>query len=110
MFYQLQDPDFIQLQSLNLSYNDLGPEAVAMLSPLMASIVELNLAGTKLNNQSMNDIQDIFRTTEMRLQKLDLHNNSIGAEGFSKLMFSLKTNNSVKYLDMSKNPVSNDMH
>jgi hypothetical protein len=49
-FAKLKDPNFIQLQCLNLSYNDLGPDSIKILGPILGTVIELNLARTKLNN------------------------------------------------------------
>ena len=49
-FSKLSNPDFVQIQSLNLSYNDLGPESIKKLSPMFSNLVSLNLSNTKLNN------------------------------------------------------------
>lgn len=79
------------------------------LGPLLPSLVSLNLSNTKLNNQSINDFTSIFHKSEMSLTELDLHSNQITAEGFSKLIVCLKTNNKVRALNISKNSVSNDL-
>ena len=52
-FARLSDPSFIQLNSLNLSYNDLGQDSILMLQPILSDIVELNLSGTKMTNKSL---------------------------------------------------------
>lgn len=55
-FAALNDPDFIRLETLNLSYNALGPDTLRLLRPMLGSVVNLNLANTKLNNASMLDL------------------------------------------------------
>lgn len=69
-FAKLSNPEWIQLQSLNLSYNDLGPETIGILTPILPSIITLNLNGTKLNNESMQDLAQCFKIQEMKLQEL----------------------------------------
>ena len=86
MFAKLADPEFVQIQSLNLSYNDLGPDTIRMLGPILGSVIELNLASTKLNNQSMYDLANLFTVQEMELKHLDLHSNAITSEGFFTLL------------------------
>jgi hypothetical protein len=54
-FAQLSDPNFVQIQQLNLSYNALGPDSIRILAPMMSSLHHLNLSNTKLNNQSISD-------------------------------------------------------
>ena len=49
-FARLNDPDFVRVEHLNLSYNDLGPESFRLLQPIMSNMVSLKLASTKLNN------------------------------------------------------------
>lgn len=49
-FAELNDQSFIRLQSLNLSYNALGPDSIKLLGPMLGSIVSLNLSNTKLTN------------------------------------------------------------
>ena len=49
-FAKLSDPDWIQLQNLNLSNNDLGSDTIRTLMPVLSSVITLNLASTKLNN------------------------------------------------------------
>jgi hypothetical protein len=74
-FGMLCNPNFIQLRSLNLSYNELGPDTIHILGPILSSVVELNLASCKLNNQTMQDFAMLFRKQEMELRVLDLHSN-----------------------------------
>lgn len=49
-FASLHNRDFVQLKSLNLSYNALGPDSMRILSPVLATLSALNLSNTKLNN------------------------------------------------------------
>jgi hypothetical protein len=108
-FALLSNPQWIQLQSLNLSYNDLGPESIKILGPIMSTIEVLNLSHTKLNNESMEDFSEMFKNQEMRLKELFIHSNQITTEGFYKLMVCLKTNNKVRKLNISKNNIANDV-
>ena len=108
-FAQLRNPDWIQLQSLNLSYNDLGPSSIKILQPIMSTLETLNLSHTKLNNDSMEDFCQMFKNQNMRLGELDIHSNSITSEGFYKLMVCLKTNNKVRKLNISKNNIATDL-
>lgn len=108
-FAQLRNPEWIQLQSLNLSYNDLGPSSVKILEPILGSLESLNLSHTKLNNDSMEDFCQMFKTQDMRLGELDIHSNNITSEGFYKLMVCLKTNNKVRKLNISKNNIATDL-
>ena len=102
-FSRLNDPNFVQIQSLNLSYNDLGPDSMSMLSPMFSTLVHLNLSNTKLNNQSINDFVEQFKLQNIRIEDLDIHSNQVTTEGFYNLMVCLKTNNKVKKLNISKN-------
>jgi hypothetical protein len=61
-FALLRDPDFIQLQFLNLSFNDLGSESIRILGPVLVQMLDLNLAHTKLSNQSMVDLSYLYKT------------------------------------------------
>ena len=60
-FGKLNNPDFIQLRSLNLSYNDLGPDSIAILAPILPCIEYLNLSNTKMNNQTVQDFVHTFK-------------------------------------------------
>lgn len=108
-FALLSDPKFIQLLSLNLSFNDLGSESFKILGPIMSNLLELNLSYTKLNNQSMADFTNLYVIQEMPLQSLDIHGNNITSDGFFILMKALKTNNKIKHLNLSKNKVATDL-
>ena len=108
-FALLHDPEFIQLQHLNLSHNDLGPESIEILGQTLCSIVELNLANTKLNSQSMVDLATSFRRQDMKLRYLDVSGNNISTEGFYELLVALKNNIRVKSLNFSRNPICNDL-
>ena len=55
-FAALNDPDFIRLETLNLSYNALGPDTFRLLKPMLGQVVNLNLSNTKLTNMSMHDL------------------------------------------------------
>jgi hypothetical protein len=55
-FARLNNPDFIRLEHLNLGYNQLGPDSVKILRPILSNIIALNLSNSKLNNQSMADL------------------------------------------------------
>jgi hypothetical protein len=74
-FALLSNPNWIQLQSLNLSYNDLGSDSIRLLAPIMSTLETLNLSHTKLNNDSMEDFSEMFKKQEMRLGELDIHSN-----------------------------------
>lgn len=104
-FAALSDPEFVRLETLNLSYNALGPDTLRLLQPMLGSVVDLNLANTKLTNTSMIDLHDIYRSQAMKLRSLDLASNQITAEGFRVLMLTLKTTNKVRRLDLSRNPI-----
>jgi hypothetical protein len=92
-----------------LSYNDLGPDSIKILEPIMSKLETLNLSNTKLNNDSMEDFSNMFKNQEMRLGELDIHSNNITTEGFYKLMVCLKTNNKVRKLNISKNNIATDL-
>jgi hypothetical protein len=53
----------------------LGPDAFKLLQPILSPIVQLNLANTKLNNQSIDDFVQMFKVQEMKVEYLDLHSN-----------------------------------
>lgn len=91
-----------------MSFNDLGPDSIRILGPVLGSVVELNLAGTKLNNQSMADFAELYVKQEMMLQLLDLHSNQITTEGFVHLAGFLKSNNKVRQLNLSRNKIGDD--
>ena len=74
-FGALSDPEFIRLETLNLSYNALGPDSLRLLRPMLGSVVNLNLTNTKLNNASMLDFQDIYREQSMKLANLEIASN-----------------------------------
>lgn len=74
-FARMNDLNFVRLQCLNLSYNALGPDAFKLLQPILSPIVQLNLANTKLNNQSIDDFVEMFKVQEMKVEYLDLHSN-----------------------------------
>ena len=54
----------------------------------------------------MDDFSHLFKNQEMILKELDIHSNQITTEGMYKLMVTLKTNNKVKKLNLSKNLIS----
>jgi len=108
-FARLNDPDFVQLQSLNLSYNALGPDSIRILAPILSTVLSLNLSNTKLNNQSITDFVEVYRCQCMSLRELDVHANLITAEGFHDLLACLKTNNKVSKLWLSRNQVAADL-
>jgi len=107
---RLSNPEFVQIHTLHLSFNELGPEVFLHLAPIMGTVINLNLANTKLGNQSMADLNEIFRTTDMSLKTLDLHTNLITSEGFNHLGRCLKSNNKVQHLNLSKNNIANDIN
>ena len=97
------------MQNLNLSYNDLGEGTISMLQPILSSVVELNLASTKLTNTSIDDLVTCFREQEMKLMFLDIHSNQVTTDGFYKLLACFKANNKVKSLNISRNNIANDL-
>jgi hypothetical protein len=70
----------------------------------------LNLSGCKLNNQSMNDLDLCFSNQRISLEDLIIADNLITSEGFSKLMNSLRANNNLKLLNISRNEIANDLN
>lgn len=107
-FAQLSDPAFVRLETLNLSYNALGPDSIRILAPMLSSVLCLNLSNTKLNNQSISDFVALYQEQKMCLRELDLHSNQITADGFYELLSCLKSNNKVSKLWLAKNPVADD--
>ena len=107
-FARLNNPDFIQLRQLNLSYNDLGPNSIQILEPVLETLTELSLANTKLTNESIDHLTKCFKTKNLCLEALDLHGNSFNSVGFFKLIHCLNTNNKVRSLNVSHNNIAND--
>jgi hypothetical protein len=46
----------IQIQILDLTNNDLGPEAIQSILPLMPTLVSLNLNSCKIGNKGVFDL------------------------------------------------------
>ena len=45
----------------------------------------------------------------MKLQELIIHSNKIGTEGFSTLMMRLKSNNKIRFLNISRNNIADNL-
>lgn len=75
----------------------------------MYSLLDLNLAHTKLTDRSISDLANLYKTQDMPLQSLDLHGNAITSDGFENLMNCLKANNKIKHLNLSKNQIATDL-
>jgi hypothetical protein len=58
----------------------------------------------------MNDLDLCFSNQRISLEDLLIADNLITSEGFSKLMNSLRANNNLKLLNISRNEIANDLN
>ena len=58
----------------------------------------------------MNDLDLCFSNQRISLEDLIIADNLITSEGFSKLMNSLRANNNLKLLNISRNEIANDLN
>ena len=58
----------------------------------------------------MNDLYLCFSNQRISLEDLHIADNLITSEGFSKLMNSLRANNNLKLLNISRNEIANDLN
>ena len=87
----------IDLQILDLAFNDLGNEAAYHLQYVIPTLVSLNLSTTKLGLKGCLELARHFNIFSEEngvqysaLKYLDLSNNHIGTEGFTKLISKLR--------------------
>lgn len=102
-------PDIIEnIISLDLSNNDIGSTVFSVLkNENMQNLVELRLESTNVTNKSLIDLGLSFKDHKQSMQILDLSNNKITSEGFSKLLSALRTNTSLKKLSFAGNDFQN---
>jgi Ran GTPase-activating protein (RanGAP) involved in mRNA processing and transport len=78
----------IQIQILDLTNNDLGPEAIQSILPLMPTLVSLNLNSCKIGNKGVFDLSHALTQGEKGkeqhkniLEALEIANNGISIAG-----------------------------
>jgi hypothetical protein len=104
---QLQNTK-IDLQVLDLAYNDLGSESAIHLQHVIPTLVSLNLCSTKLGLKGCLELARHFNfyseehgIQHTALKYLDLSNNNIGAEGFNRLIQKLRYSTQLLQLNVS---------
>jgi len=103
----------VDIQILDLSHNELGSETPMFIDPLIESLIQLNLSGTKLGNKgacefakSLRDNVDAKKSNRGKLRFLDVSHNNIGSVGVLKIMGRLKKSQTLINLNMSNNDLS----
>uniref|UniRef100_A0A671KSD0 Uncharacterized protein n=1 Tax=Sinocyclocheilus anshuiensis TaxID=1608454 RepID=A0A671KSD0_9TELE len=95
------------LNTLMLNNNSITAEGCAALTSAFNSnpsnLIELDLSGNKLENSGMKKICHLLENTQFRLEKLNLRKCGLREESCSALATVLRSNSSLKDLDMSNN-------
>lgn len=105
--------DGVDIQIVDLSNNELGTETALFIEPLIESLIQLNLSGTRLGNKgatefarSLRDTADTKKCNRGKLRYLDISNNNIGAPGLMKVLGRLKKSQTLVNLNVSGNDMS----
>lgn len=88
---------------LNLEYMGLGNAGLKILLDSLTSytsIKDLNIAGNGLNEESINSLSNLLQNEACNLEKLVISNNALSDTVFAKLCQALKTNTTVKELEL----------
>jgi Ran GTPase-activating protein (RanGAP) involved in mRNA processing and transport len=101
---------YVDIQILDLSNNELGPETPIFLEELIDSLIQLNLAGTKLGSKGAYQFAKLLRAeaeakkcNRGKLRYLDISNNNIGTNGLQKIVGRLKKSQTLVNLNVSGN-------
>ena len=99
---------FNQIEILNLKNNRLTENGVLnILSNLLfTNLRELDLTENKLGNKSIDFLADILAQSDSVLQVLHLESIRVKEYHFVKLLQALSDNNTLQYLNISKNSLS----
>jgi Ran GTPase-activating protein (RanGAP) involved in mRNA processing and transport len=98
-----------------LTNNDLGPDAIQSLLPLMPTLVSLNLNSCKIGNKGVFELSNSLSKGEKgknqqknSLEVLDLSNNGITLAGFIQLINRFRTSPNLHTLNVSQNRFDNE--
>ncbi|XP_051726851.1 uncharacterized protein LOC127500029 isoform X42 [Ctenopharyngodon idella] len=95
------------VKTLMLNNNRITAEGCAALTSAFNSnpsnLIELDLSGNKLENSGMEKICHLFKNTQCRLERLKLCDCGLTEENCSALATVLRSNSSLKELDISNN-------
>ena len=93
--------------ALNLSDNDLGPDFISILGyESIRNLRELILSNTRMNNKSLTDLADYHTHHKFHILNLDISSNAFTIEGVMKLLNSMKSNQILRKLNLSRNDLS----
>ncbi len=96
------------VKSMDISYNNIGPGAGAVLAELInnnQSMNVINLSGNKLNSDEIIALSTNLKGCSMEI--IDLSDNDISSDAGEALV-DLITNNKIKYMDLSVNTLGSD--
>lgn len=104
-------PCFLNLKTLDLSHNLLGPTAAVHLMPLLlhpeSSLEVLNFGYNKLGLQGASNIAFSLQKN-IKIKCLSLAGNNIGTIGFTHMARTLRQNRSLLQLYLGDNPQNGD--
>ena len=102
----------MNLQILDLSYNDLGSVAPTYLRDVIPTLISLNLSHTKLGKKGAVDLAAYLKEATAKnngfaiMRNLDLSHNNITSAGFLKLVGRMKKSSALLSLNFSYNDFS----
>jgi len=96
-----------KIQSLSLSFNNLGPGGIKSLTSGLevCNITNLDLSFNNIQDEGVQHLSTVLKTCS--LYSINLSTNSIGELGITSLGESLQRNKNLTELDLSFNPLGN---
>lgn len=98
-----------------MTNNDLGPDTIQSILPLMPTLISLNLSNCKIGNKGAIDLANILtqgekgkETHKYSLEVLELANNGITLPGFIQLINRFRTSTTLISLNLASNRLEND--
>ena len=102
----------IKLDYFNIGYNKMGKQAIEVLKDILnknnVKLIGLNIAGNKLGDLPFCDIATAISNNKT-LNKLFINDNDLGKISSEILGTVLKMDKKVKFLDVSKNKMGDDI-
>nr|XP_034955173.1 LOW QUALITY PROTEIN: NACHT, LRR and PYD domains-containing protein 12-like [Zootoca vivipara] len=100
-----------RLESLSLANNALTGQCCKDLRLALLenrTLLNLDLSKNKLHDQGLSDLVELFSNSQSRIQKLVIRENAFSDVSFGALCSALANNNSLRYLDVSGNPLTDE--
>lgn len=91
---------------INLSENDIGPEAASMFIPMLSSIIDINFSFNNIGMLGIKALIRLLKSDNCSLKYINLEKNSLNDKAVMMLVEALRNYRLAKRLNFSQNFLS----